>query len=84
MTLPQVLEHVPGKQAILLADDFGSAHALGQHLRHLLEDEKAYEAHHRWDLDAFARSPAVAQCPWQCKVCEWVAVKRAGRLRQEG
>ena len=74
---PEVLQHVPaalgGGSSIILADQFASAAALGMHLRKLLADSRAYDAHHAWDLEAFARSDAVAQCPWQCRVCEWVA-----------
>ena len=39
--------------------------------------EAAYAAHRRWDLAAYARSEVVAQCPWQCRVCEWVAARTA-------
>ena len=73
---PEILEHVPGEKSLILADRFDSAAALGEHLRSLLHDDAAYEAHHRWDLDAFAKSEAVQQCPWQCRVCEWVAAKQ--------
>jgi hypothetical protein len=73
---PEILQHVPGARSVLLADKFGSAAALGAHLRKLLDDEHAYEEHHRWDLEEFGRSEAVAQCPWQCRVCEWIAAAR--------
>ena len=72
---PEVLEHVPPPQSVLLAKEFGSAQALGKHLRALLDDPERYAAFHRWDLQAFARSEAVQQCPWQCRVCEWVAAR---------
>lgn len=83
---PEVLEHVPGVVAaadggtpssIILADRFESAKELGEHLRALLDDERAYEAYHRWDLRAFAAAETVKQCPWQCRVCEWVAARGA-------
>ena len=87
---PEVLQHVPGvlrddtatahggSSSIILADRFDSAKALGEHLQSLLADRRAYEAYHKWDLAAFAKSEAVAQCPWQCRVCEWVAERTAG------
>ena len=62
--------------SIILADSFGSAKELGEYLRALLADERAYEAYHKWDLRAFAKSETVARCPWQCRVCEWVAAKK--------
>ena len=73
---PEILEHVPGAASIIRADEFADARALGRHLKALMADERAYEAHHQWDLRAFAASEAVAQCPWQCRVCEWIAAKR--------
>jgi hypothetical protein len=73
---PEILQHVPGDASIILADRFGGAAALGAHLKGLLADKRAYEAHHQWDLEKFAASDAVAQCPWQCRVCEWVAARR--------
>lgn len=70
---PEILEHVP-PGSVLLADKFGSAKALGEHLRRLLDDPQAYrDTYHAWDRSAFAASDVVAQCPWQCKVCEHVA-----------
>ena len=73
---PEILEHVPGERSILLADSFSGAAVLGAHLRSLLDDPTAYERHRDWDLKRFASSEAVAQCPWQCRVCEWVARRR--------
>ena len=73
---PEVLQHVP-RGSILHADDFDSPKALGLHLQRLLRDPKAYAAHHAWDLNEFAARETVAQCPWQCRVCEWIARRGA-------
>lgn len=77
---PEVLQHVPktlsGGPSIILADSFGSPKALGEHLRSLLSDQSTYEAHRRWDLADFAKAETVEQCPWQCRVCEWVASRK--------
>lgn len=73
---PEILQHVPGAHSIILADSFSGPAELGKHLQSLLKDERAYEAHHQWDLKAFAASEAMAQCPWQCRLCEWLAAKQ--------
>jgi len=77
---PEVLQHVPmtrgGSPSIILADSFSTPRALAEHLQSLLADKRAYDAYHDWDLPGFAKAETVAQCPWQCRVCEWVAGKR--------
>ena len=80
---PEILQHVPGAASIIQADDFGGAAALGRHLQALLADEAAYAKRLEWDLAAFAASEAVAQCPWQCRVCEHVARMRTERHGRE-
>ena len=76
---PEVLQHVPmtldGSPSIIQADMFENAKALGEYLRGLLADRRAYGAYHLWDLAAFAKAETVAQCPWQCRVCEWLAAR---------
>ena len=77
---PEVLEHVPsvlsGGSSVILADGFDGPKALGEHLQSLLADERKYARYHQWDLAAFARAETVRQCPWQCRLCEWVAARR--------
>ena len=78
---PEILQHVPGAGSVILADSFDSAAALGSHLKKLMEDDSAYATHFQWDLPSFATSEAAAQCPWQCRTCEWLLAKRAARSR---
>ena len=73
-----MLEHVP-KGSIILADEFADAEALGKHLLALAADDAAYRKHFEWDLAEFAARPTVAQCPWQCRVCEMLLARREGR-----
>ena len=73
---PEVLEHVP-KGSVILADDFADAEALGKHLLALAADDAAYRKHFEWDLAEFATRPTVAQCPWQCRVCEMMLARRS-------
>ena len=75
---PEVLQHVP-LRSVILADDFADAAALGAHLNALVADEAAYRRHFEWDLQEFAARPTVAQCPWQCRVCEMLLARREGR-----
>ena len=82
---PEVLQHVP-LRSVILADDFADAAALGAHLNALVADEAAYRRHFEWDLQEFAARPSVAQCPWQCRVCEMLLARReaeAGGGRRE-
>ena len=82
---PEVLQHVP-LRSVILADDFADAAALGAHLNALVADEAAYRRHFEWDLQEFAARPTVAQCPWQCRVCEMLLARReaeAGGGRRE-
>ena len=76
---PEVLQHVPGPRSIILADDHSGASALGRYLKRLLVEPAEYARYFEWDLAEFSRRETVAQCPWQCKACEWVADRRAGR-----
>ena len=75
---PEVLQHVP-LRSVILADDFADAAALGAHLNALVADEAGYRRHFEWDLQEFAARPTVAQCPWQCRVCEMLLARREGR-----
>ena len=73
---PEVLQHVPGPKSIIHADDFDGPAALGAHLNKLLHDQAAYEEYFKWDLKAYGASEVIAQCPWQCRLCEWIAARR--------
>lgn len=83
---PEVLEHVPGPKSVILADDFVDAAALGVRLRELLDDEAAYAEYHAWDLHEFRQRATVQRCPWQCRLCEWIAAKHddAGAASEAG
>ena len=50
---------------------------IGKHLLALSADDAAYRKHFEWDLTEFATRPTVAQCPWQCRVCEMMLARRS-------
>lgn len=79
---PEVLQHVP-LRSVILADDFAGAAALGAHLNALVANEAAYRRHFEWDLQEFAARPTVAQCPWQCRVCEMLLARREAEAGRE-
>lgn len=78
---PNIWEHVPEK-SLVSVNDFPSVKALVSHIRHLSQNETAYEEYHAWRFKrlppSFVNKYNFTHTHSECRICRFVKAKKEG------